>query len=1139
MSSAESEARAGEEEEFGACPPDEVIDLIAGGGAATSEVAAHLEICARCRAEIAAVRAGEQFLSGYLGPARAEEARENELDISPDLLPGYRMLSLIHSGGQGVVYKAVQETTGRTVAVKMLLSGRFATPSQRRRFEREAEVAASLDHPGIVRIFDSREVRGGRHALIMEYVEGVPLDGWVPTVRSDRERLRVWIAMFVEIADAVEHAHRNGVIHRDLKPANVLVDGHDRARVVDFGVARPIRPGGGEKGAAITQAGEFAGSLEYASPEQVLEASDTGQGIRADARSDVYSLGVMLYRCVCGKHPYPTDGSIIEVVRTIVEIAPVRPSVADRTIDLDLETIMLLALHKDRARRYQTAGALAADLRRYLAGDAIEARRDSGLYVLRKTARKYRAPIAAAGVLLAALAAVPVLIVIASAETEQRKRFVEYYREVRTAGTIAEGRLATQQRRGPWGETMIWTGLLDTFAARPGAGATKNDPGIMDPEKMRETAVWALREVYARDPCIHTAQIGSGVRAAVACSVPPAELRWVNAEGRLLRAPMTSLDKPIVTDGRVGVEERCGFGGSGGSLAVWGADGLGVLDAKTGASRARFASARIGRAGAAVSPGDDAVVWVDPDGRVWRAALAGGETAALSGAPRGIATIGWGRAGLVALGQHGELWLVDAETGAALAHRSLSPGAWLGERGGDEKIQLVQSRDGSLIGVAKGADAWFVPVKAAGQRAEASVQPVPEMGEPVLIDTATPGATIALLSGGPGLGARALSGGERPRVMIWTVRDGREAGDLMGHEKPISLVLACDDAVGTGNGRPSAITIDAGGVARVWSLGATTVVNSQESSATPAIVGVGWENATTLRSWTADGMESRWSAAGVRRPDAAQPRLGDPPARLSAVSLHAGTGRIAAGFEDGRLEILDDQTGRVDCRVSWSGTGGPRGLSWSDDGTKLGAFDGGGGVWWWSVGGAEGAGGRAVLISQAAPDMERVGRVGGLVFGRDDQTLIVSGSRGTLASYEQSSGAFVFSHPIRDNPLGPMGTCATDFFHAVMADRKVVILDDMVFGAVVSWVERPDFGARESRARKATCMAVSPDGRHAAIGHDNGEVGVWDLWSPDASLVGNLEYRLSQRQPYEDAIDAEAVRAWFRERFEHAYPAER
>ncbi|MDX2199312.1 MAG: serine/threonine-protein kinase [Phycisphaerae bacterium] len=321
--------------------------------------------------------------------------------LGPPAIPGYQILSEHARGGQGVVYEAMQLGTQRRVAIKVL---RGAAPGDASataaRFEREVELLAQLRHPNIVAIHES-SLAGDSCYCVMEFVDGAPLDRWLAARATDRLwSIESTLALFTKIADAVQAAHVRGVIHRDLKPGNVMIDQLGEPRVLDFGLAKLQGANGAEHLSQMTQTGQFVGSLPWSSPEQL-----EGRQTEIDTRSDVYSLGVMLYNALTGHMPHPLGAALPEFIRQVREVEPRDPRSLQRGVDDELSTIVLKCLQKEPARRYQTAGELAADLRHYLANEPISAKRDSQVYLLRKMLHRHRWPVrAAAGAALLLLA---------------------------------------------------------------------------------------------------------------------------------------------------------------------------------------------------------------------------------------------------------------------------------------------------------------------------------------------------------------------------------------------------------------------------------------------------------------------------------------------------------------------------------------------------------------------------------------------------------------------------------------------------------------------------------------------------------------------------------------------------------------
>ena len=293
-----------------------------------------------------------------------------------DSLDGYEIQGEIHRGGQGVVYRAAQAGTKRLVALKFMHMGPYADDAVKRRFEREVELAGSLRHPGIVRIFDSG-LASGQYFYVMDYIEGDRLDEYVANKQLSTPEI---LNLFAGICDAVNYAHQRGVIHRDLKPSNILVDEEGQTHIIDFGLAKlgDSTPGETQQ---VSFTGQVMGTLNYMSPEQA-----SGQSDAVDNRSDVYSLAVILYRLISGRLPYELDASLSKNLLTIQDARPFPM----RGISQELATIVLKALSKEPDRRYQTAGDFGKDVNRFLRGEMVEAKRDSVLYLVTKTVQRHR-----------------------------------------------------------------------------------------------------------------------------------------------------------------------------------------------------------------------------------------------------------------------------------------------------------------------------------------------------------------------------------------------------------------------------------------------------------------------------------------------------------------------------------------------------------------------------------------------------------------------------------------------------------------------------------------------------------------------------------------------------------------------------
>ena len=344
----------------------------------------------------------EQGDDGYLPPISRPE--DEGAPCEPGTVPeveGYEVTGPLGEGGMGTVWRAMQLSTRRQVALKFLGKGAFGSQRAHARFEREVELTAGLQHPNIARVYDSG-LRHGVYYYAMELVEGAPLDEYVEehslTERQILELVRT-------VCEAVQHAHERGIIHRDLKPSNILVTPDGQPHILDFGLAKTTLEGGGASAEATD--GETPGTPAYMSPEQAAGNTD-----QIDIRTDVYSLGVTLFRLLTGVSPHDVSGSRHEALRRIAEEEVRRPREVTKRVDRELEALLLKALAHDPKDRYPSAGALAQDIESYLTGEPLIAHRPTIAYFLLKRIRKYRVPVAVGCSFLAVLIGVAVLAYI-------------------------------------------------------------------------------------------------------------------------------------------------------------------------------------------------------------------------------------------------------------------------------------------------------------------------------------------------------------------------------------------------------------------------------------------------------------------------------------------------------------------------------------------------------------------------------------------------------------------------------------------------------------------------------------------------------------------------------------------------------
>jgi serine/threonine protein kinase len=378
----------------------------------------------------AGIRA-EQFLAGdplELGRACGAGSMTALPNEGPGtLIDKYKLLEKLGEGGFGVVYLAEQkQPLKRTVALKIIKVG-MDTREVVARFEAERQALALMDHPQIAKVFDAGATATGRPYFVMELVRGIRITDY-----CDQKRLptRARLDLFVQVCQAVQHAHQKGIIHRDLKPSNILVAVNDAdkigmPKIIDFGIAKATQMELTEK-TVFTRFHQFIGTPAYISPEQAQLTN-----VDIDTRSDIYSLGVLLYELLTGKTPFDArellQSGLDEMRRTIQEKEPARPSNCLSTLDAaalttaakrrglepprlisqlrgDLDWIVMKCLEKDRARRYDTANALASDIQRHLNSEPVVARPPSKLYEFRKTIRRHKLGFAAAAAVVCALA---------------------------------------------------------------------------------------------------------------------------------------------------------------------------------------------------------------------------------------------------------------------------------------------------------------------------------------------------------------------------------------------------------------------------------------------------------------------------------------------------------------------------------------------------------------------------------------------------------------------------------------------------------------------------------------------------------------------------------------------------------------
>jgi WD40 repeat protein len=966
----------------------------------------------------------------------------------------YELVEEIARGGMGVVWRARQEGLERDVALKMILAGHLATSAQVIRFYTEARAAARLDHPGIVPIHEIGE-DGGRHFYTMRLMEGGSLAERLRAAPPPppKEAARTVLA----VARAIHFAHQRGVLHRDVKPSNILLDAEGKPHVADFGLARIV-----EDGPSASRSGAVIGTPAYMAPEQAA-----GSPSEVTTAADVYGLGAVLYELLSGAPPFETR-TPLQTLRLVLEAEPASLRARNPRIDRDLEVIALKCLQKEAEKRYASAGELADDLERWLAGEPIRARPVSALERLVSWARRRRELAAALAalfvILLAGLVVTLVLLV-----------------NVRRALRLEEGqRLAFQSiavvPHNP-GEALLLA--LEAAARAPSLSA--NNALLVSMEACRER----------RRFLGHT-------RSVRAASFRPDGRRVVTA----------SQDKTArVWDVETG-ETACILQGHGGALgsAVFSPDGKRVVTASDDAT-ARIWDAESGRELRVLAGHVHALQSASFDLDGARVLTVGQSTVRLWDASSGSVT-----------------HVFDQHEGGVTAGRFSPDGTRVVTGGWDGTAKVWDTARGSLLGTLSGHSERLLDIEfsadgkviATASDPEAHVWEASTHAELSVARGHAHGIySVALTSDG----ARLATGSEDFTARIWAARTGEELHVLRHDHKVVSVDISRDDAL--------LLTASYDKTARVWEIESGRLVAEMRGHAAPLLHAAfspdGREVATscvdyTARLWglrpleplalEASG-ESRVSSADVAADGGtlveayqkgSTARVLELGSRREVARLegHGGIIHVVRFSPDGAGVITGsaDRTARLwDARSGRSlhslrgHEGAVQEASFSPDGRRALTVSLDGTARVWSV-----ADGREAAVYRAEHPIR------GAAFAPDSDRLVLTDTKGHARLARVSTGEV---HPHWEEVPEPY--VAADFGAegrqvVVALETTTVRIHDLESGAIAATLVHP---ARAMRA------LYSPDKRSIATLADDGAVRIWDA----ASHEERLEIKRPGRRP--------------------------
>jgi WD40 repeat protein/serine/threonine protein kinase len=929
-------------------------------------------------------------------------------------VPGYEVESVLGRGGMGVVYRARHLRLGRLVALKMTLAGAYAGPQERERFRREAEAVAALRHPNLVQVYDAGDW-AGRPYFTMELIEGGSL---AQRLAGTPQPARQAAELLATLAEAMQTAHQGGIVHRDLKPANILLTTDGTPKIADFGLARRL-----EGGAGLTQTGAVVGTPSYMAPEQARGDKNTiGPG------TDVYALGAILYEMLTGRPPFRAE-TAAATLQQVVADEPVAPRRLNPSVPRDLETVSLMCLRKEPARRYASAAELSADLQRFLRHEPILAKPIGPMGRLSHWVRRHPG-------LAASLPAVAVLLLmLATGSLVAMLHFRATALETRRSLYSAEMNLCGQAATSPSGIGRVHDWLMPWKDSKPDLrgwewfylyGLCRRD---LDTLSVSDAGLW----------CVAASPDGERIAAAGNDSV----IFLFDAKSRKLIHRLTGHDEPVWAVAWSPNGSQLASACWDGSIKTWDAKTAQELRTIRGQSKPLYSVAWNKDGTLLAAAGESESVWV------WDATT-GELVQPLDGQTAGARGVAWhpceNRIACAGMDANIRIWdLNDPEHPRFLkdqrceetAHGNwVNKVAWhpdgirLASVSNDQKCKIWNTRDGT-------------------------------------VESTLPGHSEGVLGICWSIDGKKLATcGEDHTIRIWNTDDGKELAELRGHTRKVTSVAWC-------NGIQQLVSSSLDGTVKFWS--------TEPRDETPRLR---VDGAVNDLAWSPNGL--RIAASSGKGPV----KLLDPNDREPAIVLGnersslsvswASNGKLlASGGSDLKVHIWNVDSG-AEVGALRGSVEPIRSVAWSRHSSALAAVDEDGNIIVWN------ADSEALLLTLGDPQ-HRLGLQAfcfAIAWSPDDRYLASAWNDGSVRVHDVESGKQIWNICLHDEITSSVAWSIDGKSIASAGGDSMIHICDAATGAIKQTLK--------GHTTAVMRVAWHPDGDRLASASGDRSVKVWD-----------------------------------------------